>query len=262
MNFASFIEPFQSISGLVDLFTLILMEIVLGIDNIIFIAIICGYIPNKIQASRARYFGLTLALVVRIILLSTISFIAHMVDPLFHIGEFGITGRGLILFGGGVFLLVKTSNEIYHKFREADHEEKANSRTMNFFQAVLQITFIDIVFSFDSIITAVGLSNNIPIMIMAVVVAMIVMLLFAPYVSEFIEKYPTLKMLALTFLLVIGGILLLESLEDAHILHLPENVDIKMYAYAALAFALSVEMLNIRMHNVKMKRSRKSDTHS
>ena len=155
-------------------------------------------------------------------------------------------------------MLVKTNNEIYHKFKEADHEEKANSRKMNFFQAVLQITFIDIVFSFDSIITAVGLSNNIPIMIMAVVVAMIVMLLFAPYVSEFIEKYPTLKMLALTFLLLIGAILLMEALEDAHILHLPENVDIKMYAYVALAFALSVEMLNIRMNNVKLKRTKKS----
>jgi predicted tellurium resistance membrane protein TerC len=258
MSFASFIEPFQSITGIIDLFTLILMEIVLGIDNIIFIAIICGYIPNKVEANRARYFGLALALIVRIILLSTISFIAHMVTPIFHLGEYGITGRGLILFGGGVFLLVKTTNEIYHKFKEADHEEKANSRKMNFFQAVLQITFIDIVFSFDSIITAVGLSNNIPIMIMAVVVAMGVMLLFAPYVSEFIEKYPTLKMLALTFLLLIGAILLMESLEDAHILHLPENVDIKMYAYVALAFALSVEMLNIRMHNVKMKRGRKS----
>jgi len=257
MSFASFIEPFQSITGIIDLFTLILMEIVLGIDNIIFIAIICGYIPNKVKANRARYFGLALALIVRIILLSTISFIAHMVTPLFHLGEYGITGRGLILFGGGVFLLVKTTNEIYHKFKEADHEEKANSRKMNFFQAVLQITFIDIVFSFDSIITAVGLSNNIPIMIMAVIVAMIVMLLFAPYVSEFIEKYPTLKMLALTFLLLIGAVLLMEALEDAHILHLPDNVDIKIYAYLALAFALSVELLNIRMNNVKMKKGAK-----
>ena len=258
MSLQAFIEPFQSLSGVIDLFTLILMEIVLGIDNIIFIAIICGQIPNKQEAAKARFFGLALALVVRIILLSTISFIAHMVDPLFHIGHMGITGRGLILFGGGVFLLVKTTNEIYHKFKEADHEEKANSRKLTWVQAILQITLIDIVFSFDSIITAVGLSNNVPIMVMAVIVAMVVMLLFAPYVSEFIEKYPTLKMLALAFLVVIGLILLLESLEDAHILHMPEGVDIKTYAYIALAFSVTVEMLNIRLHNVKMKRGAKS----
>jgi predicted tellurium resistance membrane protein TerC len=256
MTASDFIAPFQSISGVIDLFTLILMEIVLGIDNIIFIAIICGQIADKKEAARARYIGLTLALVMRIILLSTISFIAHMVTPLFHLGEYGITGRGLILFGGGVFLLVKTTNEIYHKFKEADNEEKPNSRKMTWVQAILQITIIDIVFSFDSIITAVGLSNNIPIMVMAVIVAMVVMLLFAPYVSEFIEKYPTLKMLALAFLVVIGLILFLEALEDAHILHLPEGVDIKTYAYVALAFSLTVEMLNIRMHNVKMKRER------
>ena len=230
------------------------MEIVLGIDNIIFIAIICGQIPNKKEAARARFFGLTLALIVRIILLSTISFIAHMVDPLYSFGSIGITGRGLILFGGGVFLLVKTTNEIYYKFKEADHEEKANSRKLTWVQAILQITLIDIVFSFDSIITAVGLSNNVPIMVMAVIVAMIVMLLFAPYVSEFIEKYPTLKMLALAFLVVIGLILLLESLEDARILHMPEGVDIKTYAYIALAFSVTVEMLNIRLHNVKMRK--------
>lgn len=254
MSVSDFIAPFQSVAGIIDLFTLILMEIVLGIDNIIFIAIICGQIPNKKDAARARFFGLTLALVVRIILLSAISFIAHMVTPLFHIGEFGITGRGLILFGGGVFLLVKTTNEIYHKFKEADHEESPRSRQLTWVQAILQITLIDIVFSFDSIITAVGLSNNVPIMVMAVLVAMVVMLLFAPYVSEFIEKYPTLKMLALAFLVVIGLILFLEALEDAHVLHLPHGVDIKTYAYIALAFSLSVEMLNIRMHNVKQRR--------
>ncbi|MEN9395189.1 MAG: hypothetical protein RL362_1410, partial [Bacteroidota bacterium] len=143
-----------------------------------------------------------------------------------------------------------------HKFKEADNEEKPNSRRMTWIQAIFQITIIDIVFSFDSIITAVGLSNNITIMVMAVIVAMVVMLLFAPYVSEFIEKYPTLKMLALAFLVVIGLILFLEALEDAHILHLPEGVDIKTYAYIALAFSLTVEMLNIRMHNVKMKRNK------
>lgn len=248
-----FLAPFQSLTGIVDLFTLIVMEIVLGIDNIIFIAIICGYIANKKEQQRARFIGLTMALVVRIILLSTISFITKLVDPFFMIGDHPVTGRGLILFGGGVFLIFKTVSEIRHKFKIADHEESAKSRRMTMGQAILQITFIDIVFSFDSIITAVGLSNSIPIMIMAVVAAMIVMLAFAPYVSSFIEKYPTIKMLALAFLVVIGIILLMESLEDAHFLHLPEGVDIKTYSYVALAFAMIVELLNIRLRNVKQK---------
>jgi predicted tellurium resistance membrane protein TerC len=120
---------------------------------------------------------------------------------------------------------------------------------------VLQVIIIDIVFSFDSIITAVGLSNHIPVMVMAVIVAMIVMLLFAPYVSTFIEKYPTIKMLALAFLVVIGIVLTLEALEDAHLIHMPAGVDIKSYAYIALAFSMIVELLNIRLRNVKERKS-------
>lgn len=250
-----YLTPFQSVTGIVDLLTLVLMEIVLGIDNIIFIAIICGYIANKKDQQRARFIGLTMALVVRIILLSTISWITGLKDPFFHMGSLGITGRGLILFSGGMFLIIKTISEIYHKFKIADHEESAKSRQMTMTQAIIQITFIDIVFSFDSIITAVGLSNHIPVMVMAVVISMVVMLLFAPYVSGFIEKYPTIKMLALAFLVVIGIILVLEALEDAHVLHLPAGVDIKSYSYIALAFAMIVEMLNIRLRNVKEKRS-------
>jgi predicted tellurium resistance membrane protein TerC len=249
-----FLVPFESVSGVIDLFTLIVMEIVLGIDNIIFIAIICGYISSKKEQARARFIGLSMALVVRIILLSTISFITQLTDPFFHLGLYPVTGRGLILFAGGMFLIIKTTSEIYHKFKIADKEESAKSRQLTMGQAILQITFIDIVFSFDSIITAVGLSNHIPVMVMAVIVAMIVMLLFAPYVSSFIEKYPTIKMLALTFLVVIGLILTLESLEDAHILHLPEGVDIKTYAYIALAFSMIVELLNIRLRNVKERK--------
>ena len=249
-----FLLPFQSVSGFLDLFTLIIMEIVLGIDNIIFIAIICGYIPGKKEQARARFIGLTLALVVRIILLSMISFITQMTEPFFHLGHIPITGRGLILFAGGMFLIIKTTSEILHKFKVVDQEESAKSRKMTMGQAILQITFIDIVFSFDSIITAVGLSNHIPVMVMAVVAAMIVMLLFAPYVSTFIEKYPTIKMLALAFLVVIGIILTVEALEDAHILHLPEGVDIKTYAYIALAFSIIVELLNIRVRNVKERK--------
>lgn len=257
----AYLEIFSSLSAIISLFTLVILEIVLGIDNIIFIAIICGYIPNKKEQKRARFIGLTLALVVRIILLSTISFITKMVDPLFFVGHIPVTGRGIILFGGGAFLIIKTVNEIYHKFKIADKEEAAASRRMTWTQAIIQITLIDIVFSFDSIITAVGVTSDNPnaslalaTMVMAVVIAMIAMLLFAPYVSDFIEKYPTIKMLALAFLVVIGIILVTEALEDAHVLHLPEGINIKTYAYIALAFSVIVESLNIRLKNVKEKR--------
>ncbi|MCC6599466.1 MAG: TerC family protein [Crocinitomicaceae bacterium] len=249
-----YLEPFTSVTGIIDLMTLVLMEIVLGIDNIIFIAIITGYLNTKKEQQRARFIGLTMALVIRVILLSTISFITQMKDPFFHIVSIPVTGRGLILFSGGAFLIIKTVNEIRHKFKIADNEAKESSRKMTMSQAILQITLIDIVFSFDSIITAVGLSNHIPIMVMAVVIAMIVMLLFAPYVNTFIEKYPTIKMLALAFLVVIGIILVVEALEDAQILHLPHGIDLKMYSYVALAFALIVEMLNIRFRNVTTKK--------
>ncbi len=255
-----FFSIFSSLDGIISLFTLIVLEIVLGIDNIIFIAIICGYVSNKKQQQRARIIGLTMALVVRIILLSFISVISHATHPFWNPMGIPVTGRGLILFGGGLFLIFKTITEIYHKFKVADNEETAAARKMTLAQAILQITFIDIVFSFDSILTAVGVTMDNPhpgqalaTMISAVVVSMIVMLLFAPYVSSFIEKYPTIKMLALAFLVVIGLILVVEALEDAHIIHLGE-VDIKSYAYACLGFSMIVEMLNIRLNNVKKKK--------
>jgi predicted tellurium resistance membrane protein TerC len=257
----AYLEVFSSLGGIISLFTLIVLEIVLGIDNIIFIAIICGYIPDRREQKRARFFGLMLALIVRIILLSMITFITKMIEPFFHLGSIPVTGRGLILFGGGAFLIIKTINEIRHKFKVADKEETAKKRHMTWTQAIFQITLIDIVFSFDSIITAVGVTADNPnaslalaTMIMAVIVAMIAMLLFAPYVSDFIEKYPTIKMLALTFLIVIGIILVMEALEDAHLVHLPVGVNIKTYAYIALLFSIIVEMLNIRLNNVKLRR--------
>lgn len=249
-----YLAPFQSLSGLIDLMTLVLMEVILGIDNIIFIAIICGYIPGKRNQARARFIGLSLALFARIVLLSTISYITRMVYPFFHIGDIPVTGRGLILFAGGMFLIIKTVLEIAQKFRETGQEEHVKKKKLTMGQAILQIAIIDVVFSFDSILTAVGLSNHIPVMVIAVVIAMIVMLLFAPHVSTFIDKFPTIKMLALTFLVVIGLILVIESLEDAGLLHLPEGVNIKTYSYIALFFALTVELLNIRMRNVRERR--------
>jgi predicted tellurium resistance membrane protein TerC len=234
---AEFFEPLMTGDGLISLFTLILMEIVLGVDNIIFIAILTGYVPKKEQR-KARVIGLSFALIARIILLFTISWLAHLVHPIFMIGDFGVSGRDLILFAGGIFLVIKTIKEIYHKIKISDHKEDPKARQMNLRQAIIQITLIDIVFSFDSILTAVGLSNQIVIMVLAVIVAMVVMILFAPYVSGFIEKYPTLKMLALVFLVVIGGLLIAEAFHF--------HVD-KSYIYVAMIFSIIVEVLNIRM---------------
>jgi predicted tellurium resistance membrane protein TerC len=245
-----FLAPLFTAEGLVGLVTLLFMEIVLGIDNIIFIAIICGYIPDRKEQKRARTIGLMLALVFRIGLLFTISWIARMVNPLFFIGDFGVSGRDLILFAGGTFLIIKTIKELYHKFKDAEaHHTNQPTRKITMMQAILQIMIIDIVFSFDSIITAVGLSNQLVVMIAAVTGAMLVMLAFAPYVSDFINKYPTLKMLALAFLVVIGVVLVVESL---HI-----HFD-KSYVYVALGFSLLVELLNIRMHSLSHKKKNES----
>lgn len=242
---ADFFAPILSIDGFISLITLVLLEIVLGVDNIIFIAIICGYLPHKKDQKKARVIGLSLALIMRILLLMTISWIAHLVHPLFYIGDFGASGRDMILFAGGAFLIIKTIKEIAHKFKLADHEKGVKATHLTMRQAIIQIFLIDVVFSFDSILTAVGLSNIIVIMVIAVTISMLVMLWFAPYVSEFISKYPTIKMLALAFLVVIGLLLVVESLH----LHI-EGVDFKSYAYAAMAFSVIVELLNIRMRNV------------
>jgi|SRR6185436_12215085 len=244
-----FFAPLLSVDGLISLVTLVVLEIVLGVDNIIFIAIICGYLPHRKEQQRARTIGLSLALIIRILLLVTISWIAHWTKSLFHIGDFGVSGRDLILFAGGVFLIIKTIKEIAHKFKIADHEKGVKATHLTMTQAILQITLIDIVFSFDSILTAVGLSNILVIMVIAVTISMFVMLWFSPYVSNFINKYPTIKMLALAFLVVIGILLVIESLH----IHV-EGVDFKTYAYVAMAFSVIVELLNIRLRNVQGKK--------
>lgn len=228
--------------GLIGLVTLVLMEIVLGIDNIIFIAILCGFLPGKEQQRKARIIGLSLALSMRILLLFTITWIVHLTHPLVTILSFDISGRDLILFSGGVFLMYKTAQEIYFKLRGNEGDHKPKERQLTVPQAIIQITIIDIVFSFDSILTAVGLSNDIVIMVTAVTISMIVMLFFAGYVTEFVNRYPTIKMLALAFLVCIGLLLFLESI---HI-----HID-KGYVYSALGFSLIVELLNIRLRRVK-----------
>jgi predicted tellurium resistance membrane protein TerC len=251
------LESLLSLPGIISLFTLSVLEIVLGIDNIIFISITADKLPRNLQ-QRGRTIGLTLALVVRCCLLFSISWIAGMKDALFHLGEYGVSGRALILFSGGIFLLYKTWQEIQEKIRghESDVDSKKGSAT--FKAVVIQIVIIDIVFSFDSILTAVGLSGNIIIMVTAVIIAMILMMLFSGLVADFINRNPGIKMIALAFLLVIGGILVAEALVDGYnttLTHGEELVELnKNYAYIALAFALLIESFNMREKRVKRKK--------
>lgn len=223
--------------GLFSLVTLSLMEIVLGIDNLIFIAIVSAKLKSKANQNKARGIGLSIALVFRICLLFSISWIIGMKDALFSLGSWEVTGRDLILFAGGAFLIVKTSMEIYEKInQQATTTKEKNGAALSLQSAILQITFLDIIFSFDSILTAVGLIRNVAIMIAAVIISMIVMLVFSAKVSDFINRHPTVKMLALTFLVAIGVLLVLESL----------HIEIeKGYVYSGLVFALIVELLNM-----------------
>lgn len=230
-----------TIPGFISLATLIFLEIILGIDNIIFIALICSNLP-KANQRQARVLGLTMALIFRIILLISISWLVRLIHPLFSIGSFDVSGRDLILFSGGLFLIYKTLKEIKDKLYSKEHsEEQKKTRLMALRQAIIQIALIDIIFSFDSILTAVGLSNDLPVMITAVVIAMMVMLFFAPFVSDFITNYPTMKILALVFLLAIGSLLVIESFH----LHIERN-----YIYFGMSFSLIVELLNIRLRKV------------
>jgi predicted tellurium resistance membrane protein TerC len=256
-----------TINGLISIITLSVLEIVLGIDNIIFISITADKLPRN-QQKRGRTIGLVLALAIRCIMLFFISLIAGAIHPLFTFSEkFGVSGRGLILFGGGIFLLIKTWKEIQEKMNGHDQDAMGPKvKKVSFANIVMQIVLIDIVFSFDSILTAVGLSGNILIMITAVVISMILMILFSGVVSDFINKNPSIKMLALGFLIVIGGILTAEAVVDGFNCMIPENTPPgirhqkeihinKNYVYAALAFALFIEMLNMRERKKKQQRN-------
>lgn len=261
-SWANDFSKLLSVEGLITLLTLTILEIVLGIDNIIFISIAVDKLPRELQ-SKARTIGLLLALVVRTILLFCIGWIAGLKDPFFHVAEYGVSGKSLILFGGGLFLLVKTWSEIkeiIHGHEEKDSKEKKGQNT--FYAIIIQIIVIDFVFSFDSILAAVGLSGIILIMVSAVVISMALMILFSGVVSEFINKNPGIKMVALSFLLLIGGILIGESLVDCYNTTLPEHAHIeinKYYAYFALAFAMMIELFNIRERKIKRDHDFKQD---
>lgn len=253
-NFSEDLSHLLSLNGLISLLTLSVLEIVLGIDNIIFISIAVDKLPRH-QQSKARTIGLLLALVVRTILLFCIGWIAGLKDPFFHLGAYGVSGKALILFAGGLFLLIKTWQEIQEKMYHDDDEIGPSNKGKNTFNAIiLQIIIIDFVFSFDSILAAVGLSGIVLIMVSAVVISMLLMILFSGLVADFINKNPGIKMVALSFLLVIGGILVAEAVVDSYNTTLPEaqHIEInKNYAYVALAFAMMIEFFNIKERKIK-----------
>jgi predicted tellurium resistance membrane protein TerC len=216
--------------------TLTALEIVLGIDNIIFISILVGRLPQAAQA-RGRTIGLSLAMLTRILLLLSITWVMGLSAELFAIGSIGISGRDLILIGGGLFLLAKSTLEI-HSGLEGEEEQRAGAARATFASVIVQIAVIDIVFSLDSVITAVGMADHVQVMIAAVVVAVIVMMFLAGPIGDFVDRHPTIKMLALSFLILIGTALVGEGLG----FHIPKG-----YIYFAMAFSVAVEMLNIQM---------------
>jgi predicted tellurium resistance membrane protein TerC len=221
----------------ISLLTLTLLEIVLGIDNIIFISILAGKLPKEQQA-KARQTGLMLALVSRLLLLASIAWMAKLTTPLFTILDHGVSGRDLILILGGLFLLWKSTKEIHEKLEMKDGHANPVAGTVTFAQVIMQIMVIDVVFSLDSVITAVGMAQHLAIMVTAVILAMGVMLWAAGSISDFVNRHPTLKILALSFLILIGVALVAEG-TGAHIS--------KGYIYFAMAFSFGVEMLNLRL---------------
>ncbi len=216
--------------------TLTALEIVLGIDNVIFISILVARLPRAVQP-RARTIGLALAMITRILLLLSLTWVMGLSADLFSVGDLGISGRDLILIGGGLFLLAKSTLEIHSGLEGEEDQREAGGRA-TFTSVILQIAVIDIVFSLDSVITAVGMADHVEVMIAAVVVAVIVMMFLAGPISDFVDRHPAIKMLALSFLILIGTALVGEGLG----FHIPKG-----YIYFAMAFSVAVEMLNIRM---------------
>ncbi|MDQ8006511.1 MAG: TerC family protein [Pedobacter sp.] len=241
-------EFLSSPEAWISLLTLTVLEIVLGIDNIVFISILAGKLPQH-QQKKARQLGLALAMITRVLLLMSLSWIMRLTAPLFNIGDWigitnpewleklAISGRDLILLIGGLFLIYKSTHEIHNKL-EGEQENEGKVKVHSFSGVIVQILILDIVFSLDSVITAVGMADHIEIMIAAVVIAVIVMMISAGAISNFVNKHPTVKMLALSFLLLIGVSLLAEGLDQ----HIPKG-----YIYFAMAFSVLVEMLNLRM---------------
>ena len=251
-------EIFLQADTWVALLTLTFLEIILGIDNIIFISITAGKLPPN-QIKKATRLGLLLALVFRIILLIGVSYLISMKEPFFTIDfswlKFGLTGQSVILILGGIFLLYKSTSEIHHKVEglEIEKDSKKKKISSSIKMVIIQIVLIDIVFSFDSVLTAVGMTNGIPgaliIMITAVIVSMIIMMIFAVPVGNFVNEHPTIQMLALSFLILIGFMLITEGahLSNAEIFNQHVGAIPKGYLYFAIAFSLGVEALNMKV---------------
>jgi predicted tellurium resistance membrane protein TerC len=217
--------------------TLTALEIVLGIDNIIFITILVGRLP-KGQQARGRTIGLALAMLTRILLLLSITWMMSLSADLFHVAREGFSGRDLILIGGGLFLLAKSTLEIHHGLEGQESHREVGAGGSTFVSVITQIAIIDIVFSLDSVITAVGMVDHVEVMIAAVIVAVLVMMFLAGPIGNFVNRHPTIQMLALSFLILIGTALIGEGLG----FHIPKG-----YIYFAMAFSVGVEMLNIRV---------------
>jgi predicted tellurium resistance membrane protein TerC len=226
----------SSADGWIALLTLTALEIVLGIDNVVFVSILAGKLPGE-QRERARKLGMFLAMFIRILLLLSITWVMSLTAPLFSVFGHGVTGRDLILIVGGLFLIAKSTHEIHLKL-EGDEHESSGSRVASFAGVITQILLLDIVFSLDSVITAVGMAEHVAVMIIAVVIAVAVMMVSATVVSRFVERHPTVKMLALSFLLLIGMSLIGEGSGQ----HIPKG-----YIYFAMGFSVFVEMINLRV---------------
>ncbi|HET7145370.1 MAG TPA: TerC family protein [Anaerolineales bacterium] len=240
----SYFDWITSIEGWIALLTLVALELVLGVDNVIFISILAGKLPHDDQ-QRARTTGIMMAVITRVLLLLSLSWVISLEEALFTLPFFdiGISGRDLILLAGGIFLLWKSTHEIHDKLE--GKEGRASARVVaNFWSVIFQIMILDIVFSLDSVITAVGMVDELAIMIIAVILAAGVMVFTAGPISEFVEKHPTIKILALSFLLLIGFTLIVEGLHQ----HIPKG-----YVYFAMGFSVFVEMINLRVRDSHVK---------
>lgn len=235
-------EIFLQLDTWIALLTLTFMEIVLGIDNIIFISIVAGKLPEH-QQRKARLGGLSLALIMRVLLLLSITWLIGLTAPVFALFGLDFSWRDIILASGGIFLLIKSILEIHSKVEGTDHEQEVKKVT-SFTYAIVQIVLLDLIFSFDSILTAVGLTDELILMIIAVVVSIVIMMIFARAVSDFVNKYPTVQILALSFLILIGFMLIMDGVGQ----HVPKG-----YIYFAVFFSLVIEMLNIRFRQKQKK---------
>lgn len=240
-------ESMFSSEILVALVTLTFLEIVLGIDNIIFISILAGKLPAA-QQNKARLLGLGLAMLTRVLLLFSLSLLMKLTTPLLVLMGNEISGKDIILIVGGLFLLAKSTKEIHEKIDHDEEGQVSGKKAGSFAGVITQILLLDIVFSLDSVITAIGMANQLWVMITAVIIAVIFMMFFSKYISNFINAHPTLKILALSFLLLIGLTLILEGFDQ----HIPKG-----YIYFAMAFSFFVEVLNIKAHKKRKLKQQK-----